>query len=220
VTLALSAIASELLLPDLVILMHRQLPHARVRIVELFPSPLLSIIRDTPVDLAVTQRSQSDLEGGLLYHPLFNIQLRIGARIGHPLTGVRDLRELVGATWLATTAPGNKTDRVTHSMKAAGLPPPTFAAHCGSIDHLIRIVQSSDMLLQMPATTLRPLVESGKLSEVYLNKRLATLRVGLYSRADSPPTREAQVAARVITSIARRYATSGELRSTAPLARS
>jgi DNA-binding transcriptional LysR family regulator len=170
-------------------------------------------------DLAVTQRSQGDLDAGLLYHPLFHIELRIGARVGHPLAGVRDLHELAGATWLATTAPGNKSDRLTHSMKAAGLPPPVFAAHCGSIDRLIRVVQSSDMLLQMPSTTLRPLVESGKLSEVYLNKRLATLRVGLYSRADSPPTREAQVAARVITAIARRYATSGALRATAPLGR-
>ena len=216
VTLGLSAIAIDLILPELVLAMRRRFPKTRIRIVELFPSPLLSIIRDTPVELAVTQRTQSDLEAGLNYRPLFDIQLRIGARAGHPLAGTRELDELVGATWLATTVPGNANDRVTHSMKTAGLPAPTFAVHCGSMRHLIDIAALSDMLLQMPASTLRPLVESGKLSEVHLTNPLAMLRVGLYSRADSPPTRAAKAATQIISAIARRYAASGELRSTAP----
>lgn len=217
VTLGMSAIATDLLLPELALAMRRRFPKTRIRIVELFPSPLLAVLRDSPVELAVTQRTQSDLEAGLNYRSLFDIQLRVAARVGHPLAGRRDLHELSGATWLATTAPGNANDRVTHSMKEAGLPPPTFAVHCGSMRHLIEIAALSDMLLQMPTSTLRPLVESGKLSEVHLKKPLAMLRVGLYSRADSSPTRAAKAATQIITSIARRYAISGELRSTAPL---
>jgi LysR family transcriptional regulator of abg operon len=216
-TVGMSAISIELLLPEFVLAMRRHFPKTRIRIIEISPSPLLSIIRDTPVEIVVTQRTNRDLEAGLNYRPLFDVQLRIGARAGHPLAGTRRLDELAGATWLATTVPGNANDRLTHSMTTAGLPPPAFAVHCGSLPHLIRIAASSDMLLQMPSSTLRPLVEAGKLSEVPLTKPLAMLRLGLYSRADTPPTRVARGASKIMSSIARRYATSGELRGTAPL---
>jgi DNA-binding transcriptional LysR family regulator len=216
-TVGMSAISIELLLPEFALAMRRHFPKTRVRIIELSPSPLLSIIRDTPVELVVTQRTNSDLEAGLTYRPLFEVRLRIGARAGHPLAGTRELHELAGATWLATTGPGNANDRLTHTMTAAGLPPPAFAVHCGSLPHLVRIAAASDMLLQMPASTLRPLVESGKFSEVCLTKPLAMLCLGLYSRADTPSTRLTRGASKIMSSIARRYAASGELRGTAPL---
>lgn len=208
--MGMSAISIELLLPEFANAMRRRFPKTRIRIIELSPSPLLSVIRDTPVELVVTQRTNRDLEAGLNYRALFDVQLRIGARAGHPLAGTRELHELAGATWLATTVPGNANDRLTHTMTAAGLPPPAFAVHCGSLPHLVRIAASSDMLLQMPASTLRPLVKSGRLSEVHLTKPLAMLRLGVYSRADIPPTRVARGASQIMSSIARRYAASGE----------
>ena len=44
--------------------------------------------------------------------PLFEIQLRVAARPGHPLAGRRDLRELAKCAWLAQARPGAKADVV------------------------------------------------------------------------------------------------------------
>ena len=217
VTFAISAIARDLLLPELAVTMQRSNPEVGLRIMEMFPSPLMSIFRDTPVDFVLTQRTKANLEIGLRYKPLFDIQLRIAARPGHPLAGRRHLRDLAEATWLGSTAPGNANDRVTFALKAAGLPPPFVAVHCGSMHHLADIAAHSDMLVQLPPQTLKPLVKSGRLIEIPLIKPLPMLRVGLYSRSESPPTPAGKAAIQIMTAISRRYAASGELRSAEPI---
>src|SRR5262249_231025 len=47
-TVAMSAISIELLLPEFVFAMRRRFPKTRICIIEMSPSPLLSIVRDTP----------------------------------------------------------------------------------------------------------------------------------------------------------------------------
>lgn len=76
-TIGLSPVGSSLLLPELVIKMRGAFPKTRLRIMETSPSALLSMVRDTAVDMAVAQRSRPFLDAGLRYRPLFDIQLRI-----------------------------------------------------------------------------------------------------------------------------------------------
>jgi LysR family transcriptional regulator of abg operon len=218
-TLGVSPIGAYLLLPELVTTLQRQRPGTRVRILEMPPSDVLPRVREGTVDMAVTQRTHANLDAGLQYRPLFDIQLRIAARPGHPLAGTRELHELAGASWLAQTAPGISDDITTQSFLAIGLPAPVPAVHWGSFfAGVFDLIAATDMLTTFPAPLLRSLVTAGKLIEIPLAKPLVPLRVGLYTRADSPPTAAARAAIQIIVAIARRLALSGELRSTAPFA--
>lgn len=213
VTFGLSPVAGNLLLPELVISLQQQHPRMRMRILEMAPSALLPMVREGTAELAVTQRTRANLDAGLKYSPLFEIQLRVVARRGHPLAGKRELLELGGASWIASTAPGITDDIITQSFLAIGLPVPSPAVHCASFPYAIEMVAATDMLLLVPPPLLRACIAAGNLIEIPLTKPLTPLRVGLYTRADSPPMSSTKSAVRIITAIARRYATSGELRS-------
>ncbi|HLB15503.1 MAG TPA: hypothetical protein VJM14_11260, partial [Burkholderiales bacterium] len=89
---------------------------------------------------------------------------------------------------------------------------------CGSLFILLDLAAATDMLAPLPPPLLRSCVVAGKLIEIPLSKPLVPLRVGLYTRADSPPTLAAKAVTQIVVAIARRYALSGELRSTAPFA--
>lgn len=212
-TFGLSPVAGSLLLPELVIHLQQQRPRMRIRILEMAPSALLPMVREGSAELAVTQRTRANLDAGLKYSPLFEIQLRVVARRGHLLTGTRELSELAGSSWIASTAPDISDDIITQSFLALGLPAPTPAVHCSSFTFALEMVAQSDMLLLVPSPLLRASISTGNFIEILLTKPLTPLRVGLYTRADSPPQLATKAAIRIITAIARRYALSGELRS-------
>ncbi|MDB5807224.1 MAG: transcriptional regulator, LysR family [Betaproteobacteria bacterium] len=219
VTCGLSPVAASLLLPEMAIKLQAQYPGTRLRILEMPPSAILPQVRDGAVELAVTQRTRAGLDAGLRYRPLFDIQLRVAARPGHPLAGTRALAELAGAQWVAQTAPGIPDDITTQSFLAAGLAAPLPAVHWGSfMPAVFELVASTDMLITLTPPLLRASVAAGKLIEIPLTRPMVPLRVGLYTRADSPPTANARAATQIIGGIARRYAASGELRDIAPLA--
>lgn len=216
VTFGVSPVGASLLLPELVTALRRQHPRLRIRILEVAPSALLTMVREGSIELAVTQRTRANLDSGLRYRPLFEIQLRIAARRGHPLSGTRELHELAGASWVAATAPGISDDIITQSFLAAGLPAPVPAVHCASYFLAIDMVAVTDMLIPVPPLLLRSCIAAGKLIEVPLAKPLVPLRVGLYTRADSPPLPASKAATQIIVAIARRFGASGELRKTTP----
>lgn len=212
VTFGLSPVAGSLILPELVTRLQQQHPSIRVRILEMAPSALLPMVREGTAELAVTQRTRANLDAGLKYSPLFEIQLRVVARRGHPLAGKRELPELAGASWIASTAPGISDDILTQSFLSIGLPVPIPAVHCSSFSHALEMIAMSDMLLLVPATLLRASIASGNYAEIPLVHPLVPLRVGLYTRADSPSNMVAKAAVRIIRANANRYAISGELR--------
>lgn len=188
-----------------------------MRVLEMAPSALLQMVREGAAELAVTQRTHANLDAGLKYRPLFDIQLRIAARPGHPLAGTRSLEELAQCAWLAQTAPGIADDITRQSFLALGLPAPTPVIHWGSFfGGVFDLIATSDIVTTLPPQLLRTLVASGKLIEIPLTKPLVPLRVGLYTRADSQPSLATKAATQIIVAIARRYAASGELRDTAP----
>ena len=215
--IGLSPVAGSLLLPEFVTSLHLQQPRTRIRILQMPPSALLSMVRDSAADLAVTQRTRANIDAGLQFRPLLDIQLRIGARPGHPLAGRRELRELADSLWLAPTAPGISDDIISQSFAAIGMPTPVPTVHCGSNAVLIDLAAVTDMLVPLPPQLLRSCVASGKLIEISLSKPLVPLIVGLYIRANSVPTPTTKAAMQIIVAIARRLTLSGELRSTTPI---
>ena len=218
--LGLSPVGASLLLPELFITLRQTRPKARIRILETTPSALLPLVRDEVMDLAVTQRTRINLDAGLDYRPLAEINMRIAVRRGHPLLALRKahLTDLVSASWLYMTAHDSSDDIVSRSFIAAGLPVPLPAVHCGSYFIALDLIAATDMIGVLPPALLRSCIKSGQLDELVLAEPLLPIHLGLYTRAGSPATASAKSAADTIVAIAHRIAATGELRSAKPLA--
>jgi LysR family transcriptional regulator of abg operon len=218
VSIGVSPVGAALLLPDLAIELRRLRPQARLRIAELAPSAVLPLVRDAAVDFGVTQRTRAHLDAGLRFQPLFELQMRPCARPGHPLAGARSLEALAGAAWLAMTVPGSTDDIVSRSYVARGLPMPVPVVHCGSYSVALDLVARSDMVTVLPPPVLRRCIAEGRLIEIVLDEPLLPLLVGLYERADAPPTPAARSARQLVVALARQANATLRLRATEPLA--
>lgn len=218
--LGMSPVGASLLLPELFITLRQTRPKARIRILETTPSALLPLVRDEVMDLAVTQRTRINLDAGLDYRPLAEINMRIAVRRGHPLLALHKvhLTDLVGASWLYMTAHDSSDDIVSRSFIVAGLPVPLPAVHCGSYFIALDLIAATDMVGVLPPALLREYMKSGQLDELVLAEPLLPIHLGLYTRAGSPATASAKSAVNAIVAIAHRIAFTGELRSTKPLA--
>jgi LysR family transcriptional regulator, regulator of abg operon len=218
-SIGLSPVGASLFLPELVKTLQHERPKTRIRILEMTPSTLLPLVRDEVLDLAITQRSRIKLDAGLTYKALAEIPMHIAVRPGHPLLQIRkpSLQDLVNASWLYMTAHDSTDDIVSRSFLEAGLPIPLPALHCGSYFVALDLIAMTDMVGVLPPTLLRTWMQKGQLAEFVLEKPLIPIQLGLYTRAGSPPTSSAKLAAQTIVAIAKRIAMSGELRNTYPL---
>lgn len=217
VSVGVSPSAATLLLPEFVTSLQRQRPGLRIRLHESSPGALLPLVREEALDMAVAARSTSNLSAGLRFRALFEIQMRVVVRAGHPLAAARTLDELVGCPWLSMAAPESAGDIVKVSFAAAGLEPPVPAVHCGSHSVALDIISASDMIGLLPPALLRSYVSLGRLVELPLMKPLTPLVAGLYTRSEGTPSPAIKASIQVITGIARRLASTGNLRSTAPI---
>lgn len=218
VSIGVSPVGAALLLPEMAIELRRARPEVRIRIVELAPGAVLPLVRDAAVDFGIAQRTRESNLTGLRFRSLFELQMRPCVRPGHPLAGARSLEALAGASWLAMTAPDSTEDIVARSFTTLGLPAPVPAVHCGSYSVSLDLVARSDLVTVLPPPVLRRCIADGRLVEIVLDRPLLPLLVGLYARADAPPTPAAQAAQRIAETLARKATATQRLRSTEPLA--
>jgi LysR family transcriptional regulator, regulator of abg operon len=218
-SIGLSPVGASLLLPELVIGLHREWPRTRVRLLEMTPSALLPLVRDEVMDLAVTQRTRIHIDAGLDYRPLADIQMRVAVRPGHPLLRKRtvSLKDLVDVSWLYMTAHDSADDIVSRSFLNAGLPIPKPSVHCGSYFVALDLMAATDMVGVLPPGLLRSCMKSGQLVELRLEVPLFPINLGLYLRAGSPPTPAAKMAQEMIAAQFKRLVKGGALIDNAPL---
>jgi LysR family transcriptional regulator, regulator of abg operon len=213
VTIGVSPSAASVLLPELVTTLQKRRPNTRIRLIESNPSALPSLVREAALDMAVAH-ARSGLDPGLHFRYLYDIQLRVVVRPGHPLARTRSLAELEHASWLSMAAPDSSNDNIKQSFLAAGLPTPVLAVHCGSHSVALDLIAATDMIALLPPALLRSHMTAGRLIELRLAEPMVPLQVGLYTRAGSPASPAAKMAAQIIAAIARRLISSGELRNT------
>lgn len=217
VSLGVSSTTSSILLPEFATSMLRTRPTTRLRLIETMPSALLPLVREEALDMAVTHHTHDNLDAGLLYRPLFEIQMRVAARPGHPLAGTRSLHELAGCAWLSMATTGTSNNFFALSFASAGVVRPIPAVHCNSYSVALDLVAASDLITVLPPNKMRACIAAGLLIELPLATPMVPLHVGLYTRADAPTSPAAKAASQIIVAMARRIAASGELRSTEPI---
>jgi LysR family transcriptional regulator, regulator of abg operon len=196
-------IAAAMIVPEAVNAFHRQFPQADVRVVEGFPQGLMPRVRDETLDFLIGPRFPNQrLESGISFRPLFQHQLVVACREGHPLASARSLAKLVEPPWLCFQ-PRELLDEV---FSGRGLPLPRPVIQCESHSAFLKLLASSDMLGIVPRRILAEDGIRGTLREIRVTEVLRADIVGMFARSDTPLTRLAQAMAKALAKAGRQLA--------------
>jgi len=196
-----------LIVPDAIAEFRRQLPRARVRIVEARRQTWLPLVRDETLDFAVGMGPPVKLDSGLAFRPLFRSDFVVAARKGHPLRNARSLAELADAEWLTVMPRISSAGLLEQAFSSAGLaaPPPPMI-ECESFNGIVAVVARTDMLTLMAHRLLATPNSRDLLQEIPVAERLPSATHGIFARADAPLTRTAAAMAKAVSVAARRLA--------------
>lgn len=203
VTFSMGPVGVIAILPEAMVRFRRQFPLARIRVVEGYGHLMLPEVRSGVLDFAFGQESRKGMDASIRFRPLFESELVICARRGHPLRRAGTLEQLANAEWMANGnafEPGAALERV---FRAAGLEPPRPAVTCTNHSTAMSLLAQSDMV----SLTQRLIIERPPanllLQEIKIAETLPAVTVGLFARADSPLTRTAAAMVRHIGAVAR-----------------
>lgn len=203
VTFSMGPVGVIAVLPEALARFRRQFPRARVNIVEGHGHLMLADLRNGTLDFAFGQKSANTLDAAIRFRPLFRSEQAVCARKGHPLSRAHSLAELAGADWLAngiSFAPG---DAVEKMFRSAGLEPPQAIVRCVSHTSALSLLAHSDMLTLAQRHILNRSPTRELLQAIEIADPLPSVTVGMYMRADTPPTRVAAAMVRHVTAVSR-----------------
>lgn len=196
-------IAAAMIVPQAVNVFRRQFPHADVRVVEGFPQGLLPRVRDETLDFLIGPRFPNlSLESAITFRPLFQHQLVVACRDGHPLASARSLAKLGEIAWLCF----QPRELLEETFSALGVPLPRTVVQCESHTAFLKLLASSDMIGIVPRRILAEDGIRGVLREVRVAEQLQAHTVGLFTRSDAQLTRMAQAMAKALTAAGRKLA--------------
>jgi len=196
VTVALSHLATLMLLPEVMRRFRSQWPDVQVRITPpAFPDQLAGLREGAP-DFAVVPRPAQPLAGDLIATPLHTTTVVAVARPDHPLARARTLRELVDARWVLPSLQSTSAHALERAFTKARLPAPTVAVACETLTGLELLVAESDLLGVVPLEVQRRRAGASGLCELPLDNRIDGPSLALIRWRDAQPTpADAQLAA-------------------------
>jgi DNA-binding transcriptional LysR family regulator len=157
------------------------------------------MLREGSLDMAACLRSDTDAAPGLVVKQLAKIRLVVVGRKGHPLRHVRTLEGLQHAQWLMIRPRGGM-GLLEQAFAQRGLTIPSSAVHCGTHGIQLALLAGSDALALMPRQMLDQPFARGLFQEIASDEAMPLLTMGLFTRADVPPTAvAAQFAAALAT---------------------
>lgn len=205
VTFSMGPVGVIAILPEAISRFRRQFPLARIRVVEGYGHLMLPEVRSGILDFAFGQEAKKGMDASIRFRPLFESELVICARRGHPLRRAGTLKQLANAEWMANGnafEPGAALERM---FRAAGLEPPQPVVTCTNNSTAMSLLAQSDMV----SLTQRLIIERSPASllmqEIVVAEPLPAVTVGLFTRADSPLTRPAAAMVRHIGAVARQF---------------
>lgn len=196
--------AAAVLMPPAIARLYRQSPNVELRVVEGMPHATIPRIRDGTFDLAIGPLPSDPLPSDVAATNLFDVEMAIVVRHGHPAVKARSVAALASYDWMTA---GLSSERIVvdEMFRVAGLPPPRWRVRCESIPALIAIVARTNMVGTIP----RPLIEIGiaktliemvKLRE----KKSVASPCCLFTKRDSPLAPAAALLAKLLKEEARR----------------
>jgi len=174
----------------------------RVRIVEGRHPTLIPLVRDGTLDFALAVRPP-ERPAGLAFRPLFQDQLAVFGRRGHPLGKATSLTELAAAQWVSAT-PGMLPDAMLNrALLASGMPPPRRTIDCESLNGVIALLAKTDLLTVTNRSVLTASYARDLVQEIPVREKLPRTTHGILTRSGSPLTRGASSLLKAVSAATR-----------------
>lgn len=203
VTVALSHLATLVLLPEVMRRFRTRWPDVQVRITPPpFPDRLAGLREGAP-DFAVAPRPAGPLPREYATVPLLTSAVAAIARAGHPLARARTLRELVDAEWVLPSVQSTTAHALLAAFARARLPAPRIAIACETLTGLELLVAGSSLLGLVPQEVQRRRASANGLRELALETRIEGPSLALIRWKDAQPTPAAAALAALFVSVAR-----------------
>ncbi|HYD07573.1 MAG TPA: LysR substrate-binding domain-containing protein, partial [Reyranella sp.] len=147
---------------------------------------LLPLVRDGSLDFTIADQGAEQIGGGLTFRPVWQPELVVVCRKGHPLARADSLAQLVSASWLLVYRLG-AGGLIEAAFAAAGLGLPRMLVHCESHATTLALIAASDLLGLIPLADLQTQpTAGGRLDRVMIRERLGRPQMGAFVRADAP----------------------------------
>jgi LysR family transcriptional regulator, regulator of abg operon len=174
------------LVPPAVARFWAERPHARIRVREGSRVVLLPLVRDGSLDFTIADRGAEELGRGLVFKPMWQPELVIVSRKGHPLAHANSLTHLASASWLLVYRLGGG-GLLEEAFSAAGLGMPRMRVHCESHATALALIGASDLLGLIPLADLQTHATAvARLQPLKIRERLGRPQMGAFLRADAP----------------------------------
>jgi len=183
IRVGVSPLFADSLVAETFALLLRQRPGAKARLAISLNDTLLAALRLGDLDLTINALADADPEG-LAQEALFEDELCIALREGHPLLARRELRlaDLADARWALPGADVFARRRIEARLKEDGAPPPVVVLQLDtSITLATAAIRHSDLLTVMSRFSLRTPAGRG-LAELALARAVWPRRIGIVTR--------------------------------------
>lgn len=203
VTVALSHLATLVLLPEVMRRFRARWPAVQVRITAPpFPDRMAGLREGAP-DFAVAPRPAGPLPREFATVPLGTSTVVAIARADHPLARARSLRELADAEWVLPSVHSTSAHALQAAFARARLPAPRVAVACETLTGLEMLVGGSSLLGLVPLEVQRRRASATGLRELPLETRIEGPSLALIRWKDAQPTPAAAALAELFVQVAR-----------------
>jgi LysR family transcriptional regulator, regulator of abg operon len=205
VALGLSAEATLRLFPALLASYRARCPRIDVHLTSATSRVLTAWVRDGVLDFALALIALDADIHDMEVTPLFDSEVAVIARRGHPRVRARKLAELNDAEWVSTRSPGGGTERnrLFALFERARLAPPRIAATTEAVFDTLHCIAASDYIGLEPASLAAHPFFRDHVEIIDIAPGAAKTPVCLVRRAGVPLTPAAQELATMAISYAR-----------------
>jgi LysR family transcriptional regulator of abg operon len=196
---------AEFLLPVLKRYRER-FPKVRVHLTSGQTQMLIEKVRDGRLDFAICPLAPQVSDVDLLIKRMYQSEVSVIARKGHPLANVTSIRDLVDCDWVTVRQAqivGGAVNRLNGLFDAEGLGRPRVAITVESLLETLHIVSESDNLTLEPRVLVDLKLFAGALVRVPIVETFDVRDVCLIRRRASTPSMVSQELATMLVSYAR-----------------
>ncbi len=181
--------STGLLLSPVVEAVLRAHPGLQITIVDGTYDALVQQLQEAEIDLMLGALRHAPPPAGLCQETLFEDQLAVVARAGHPLAGRPDLTwaELQDAAWILPMPHTPAQSAFEQALAQAGLPPPVDALRVNSALVMQVLLAASDRLALMSPRQVERELAAGLLARLSVPVRHQPRPIGMVMRSDDLP---------------------------------
>lgn len=208
VTIGMSAVSTFTMMPSAIRTFRQKYPRAIVRVVEGFFQDIESAMMNGQIDFYVGPFNTPRRHTGLIAEGLFEHDRAVIGRSGHPLSGARQLEDLVNAEWVKQTIAERETEADFElPFTRRGLTKPHIVMYTTSATATLLAVANSDLLTIVPASMLGIPIDEGAFEVFHIEDNLNAPPICLVRRADLPLTPLAEYLSDMVRRVGTQIAT-------------